>query len=141
MGEFTVSSSGIDYIPQEKRYFPALQRGDIVGGIYEKCNNDGTKSWYLLEDKISKVSQTKEGWKYYTKSKFRPLYADDIDSNTRMMEDAIGKGYIITKEVFGLNEKTRPFAERWVEWANKNKDKAVSILDADLDEEDMENER
>lgn len=140
MAEFTVSSNENNYIPQEKRYFPALQIGDLVGGIYEKCNNDGTKSWYLLEDKISKVSQTREGWKYYTKSKFRPLYAEDVDSNTRMMEDAIGKGYIITKEVFGLNDKTRPFAERWVEWANENKDKAVSILDADLDE-DIETEK
>lgn len=129
-----MSSNGSDYTPQEKRYFPALQIGDNIGAIYEKCTFDGVKSWCLREDKIIKVSQTREGWKYYTKSKFRPLYADDIDSNTRMMEDAIGKGYIITKEVFGLNDKTRPFAERWVEWANRNKDKAVSILDADLDE-------
>lgn len=123
---------------KEKRYFPSLQRGDSVGGIYEKYNKDGTKEWCLLEDNISKVSQTKEGWKYYTKSKFRPLYAEDVDSNTNMMEDAIGKGYIITREVFGLNDKTRPFAERWVKWANNNKDKAVSILDVDLDEEKME---
>lgn len=138
MGQFVISSDGKDYIPQERKYFPALQRGDSVGGIYEKCNDDGTKSWYLLEDKISKVSQTKEGWKYYTKSNFRPLYAEEVDSNTKAMEDAIGKGYIITKEVFGLNDKTRPFAERWVEWANNNKDKAVSILDADLDQEEIE---
>ena len=26
-------------------------------------------------------------------------------------------------------DKTRPFAENWVKWANKNKDKAVSVLD------------
>lgn len=48
--------------------------------------------------------------------------------NTKQMENAIGKGYIITKEVFGLNDKTRPFAESWVKWANDNMDKAVSIL-------------
>ena len=57
-----------------------------------------------------------------------PLDADDVDSNTDMMEYAIGKGYIITREVFGLNDKPRPFAENWVKWANENKDKAVSIL-------------
>ena len=45
-----------------------------------------------------------------------------------MMEDAIGKGYIITREVFGLNDKTRPFAENWVKWANENKDKAVGLI-------------
>jgi hypothetical protein len=39
------------------------------------------------------------------------------------------EGYIITKEVFGLNEITRPKAENWIRWANENKDKAVGILD------------
>ena len=38
------------------------------------------------------------------------------------------KGYIITKEVFGLNDITRPIAEKWIEWANENMDKAVSIV-------------
>ena len=113
-----------------------LYIGDSVGGIYEKIKPDGTKVWELVEDKINKVTETKkDGVKYYTKKHFRPLYADDIDSNTRMMEDAIGKGYIITNEVFGLNDKTRPFAERWVEWANKNKDKADSIFTTEIEEE------
>lgn len=105
-----------------------LNVGDSVGGIYKRERN-GQEFWELVEDKINKVVETKKyGRRYYTKSRFRPLDADDVDSNTKCMEDAIGKGYIITREVFGLNDKTRPFAERWVQWANENMDKAVSIL-------------
>lgn len=102
--------------------------GDNVGGIY-KTSKDGKAFWELVEDKINKITITKKyGRRYFTRSKFRPLDADEVDSNTKDMEDAIGEGYIITREVFGLNEKTRPFAENWVKWANENMDKAVSIL-------------
>ena len=102
--------------------------GDSVGGIY-KITKNGKEFWELVEDKINKITITKKyGRRYFTKSRFYPLDADDVDSNTKMMEKCIGKGYIITREVFGLNEKTRPFAESWVKWANENPDKAVSIL-------------
>lgn len=121
----------------EERYFPKLQIGDSVGGLYQKTKPDGTEFWELRESKISKVVQTKkDGWKYHTKDKFYPLYAEDVDSNTREMENAIGKGYIITREVFGLNKDTRPFAENWVAWANNNMDKAVSLLNAKEEEEE-----
>lgn len=49
------------------------------------------------------------------------------------MEKAVGKGYILTREVFGINDITRPFAENWIKWANENMDKAVSVLEADED--------
>lgn len=45
-----------------------------------------------------------------------------------MEESSIGKGYIIVREVFGLNDKTRPYAERWIKWANKNPDKATGLI-------------
>ena len=102
-----------------------LKVKDSVGGIYKRTK-DGKDEWYLLEDKINKIVETKNGRKYYTKSKFHPLDADDIDSNTEMQENA--KGYIITREVFGLNDITRPMAGNWVKWANENMDKAVSII-------------
>ena len=103
--------------------------GDSVGAIYKR-EREGKEEWYLREDKITKITITKKyGRRYFVKAKFYPLDADDVDSNTEIMEDAIGKGYIITREVFGLNEKTRPFAENWVKWANENMDKAVSILE------------
>lgn len=101
-----------------------LKVGDYVGGLYKKTK-DGISQWELVEDKINKIVELKSGKKYYTKSKFRPLDAEDVDSNTEMQEKA--EGYIITKEVFGLNEITRPKAEKWVEWANENMDKAVGI--------------
>lgn len=106
-----------------------LNVGDSVGGIYKTGTGDDAK-WELVEDKINKITITKKaGRRYFTKSKFRPLDADDVDSNTEDMEACIGKGYILTREVFGLNEKTRPLAERWVKWANENMDKAVGLLE------------
>lgn len=102
-----------------------LRVGDSVGGIYKRTK-EGKEEWYLVEDKINKIVELKSGKKYYTKSKFRPLDADDVDINTKIQEKA--DGYIITKEVFGLNNITRIKAARWVEWANKNMDKAVGII-------------
>jgi threonyl-tRNA synthetase len=103
--------------------------GDSVGGIYKKSKN-GEEFWELVEDEINKITITKKaGRRYFTKSRFYPLDADDVDSTTKEMEEAVDKGYIITREVFGLNDITRPFAENWVKWANENMDKAVSILE------------
>lgn len=105
-----------------------LNVGDSVGGIYKKSKN-GEDFWELVEDKINKITITKKyGRRYFTKSKFYPLDADDVDNNTKDMEESIGQGYILTKEVFGLNEKTRPYAEKWIKWANENKDKAVGLI-------------
>jgi hypothetical protein len=97
-----------------------LKVGDSVGGIYKK-SGIGKDEWYLCEDKINKIVELKSGRKYYTKSKFHPLDADDIDSNTKMQEEA--KDFIIVREVFGLNDVTRPKLENWVIWANLNPDK------------------
>ena len=103
-----------------------LNVGDSVGQL----NKTSAGEWKLYEDKINKITITKKhGRRYFTKSVFYPLVADDVDDNTKDMEDAIGKGYIITREVFGLNEKTRPYAERWIKWANENQDKAVSVFE------------
>lgn len=113
-----------------------LHIGDSVGYIGKAIKN-GIEQWDLVENKITKIDQTeKYGERYHTKSKFYPLDAEDVDSNTKIMEKAVGKGYIFTKEVFGIfgiNDITRPFAENWIKWANENIDKAVSVLEADED--------
>ena len=104
-----------------------LNIGDSVGGLYKRTV-DGKSIWELTEDKINKITITKKyGRRYFTRKVFYPLDADDVDQNTKEMEESVGKGYIITREVFGLNEITRPLAERWVKWANENLDKAVGI--------------
>lgn len=106
-----------------------LNVGDSVG-MLQKREKDGKVFWRLIEDKITKIAITKTySRRYFTKSKFYPLDADDIDSNTKIMEESIGKDWILTNEIFGLNDKTRPYAERWVKWANENIDKAVSVLE------------
>ena len=103
-----------------------LNVGDSVGQLYD---NQTTGNWELIEDKINKITITKKyGRRYFTKSKFYPLDADDVDNNTKDMEKSIGQGYIIVREVFGLNNKTRSYAERWIKWANENKDKAVGLI-------------
>lgn len=100
-----------------------LNIGDLVGGIYKR-EIDGKIVFELVEDKISKITITKKyGRRYFTKSKFYPLDADDVDSNTEMMEESIKRGFIFTSEVFGLNDKTKIFAENWVKWANENPEK------------------
>lgn len=113
-----------------------LHIGDSVGYIGKAIKN-GIEQWGLVENKITKIDQTeKYGERYHTKSKFYPRDAEDVDSNTKIMEKAVGKGYIFTKEVFGIfgiNDITRPFAENWIKWANENMNKAVSVLEADED--------
>lgn len=104
-----------------------LNVGDSVGGLYKRTV-DGKEFWDLIEDKINKITITKKyGRRYFTRKKFYPLDAEDVDQSTKEMEECVGKGYIITREVFGLNEITRPQAERWVRWANENPDKVESI--------------
>lgn len=89
-----------------------LNVGDLVGAIYKRTKH-GKELWELVEDQINKITLTKKyGRRYFTKSQFYPLDADDIDNNTKILEESIGKGYILTYEVFGLNDKTKPYAER-----------------------------
>lgn len=102
-----------------------LNVGDSVGQI----NQTSSGEWKLYEDKINKITVTKKyGRRYFTRSVFYPLDADDVDNNTKDMEESIGKGYILTKKVFGLNEKTKPYAKKWIKWVNENKDKAVGLI-------------
>lgn len=98
--------------------------GDIVGYIqkYEREKDP----YALIEAKVTSVRLTKEGVKVYAPKKFRPLYADDIEFNTDIME---GDTLILFREPFILNEKTRPRAERWVECANRNPEAVKSILE------------
>ena len=90
---------------------------------------DGSEEWTLLTGKINKITDTKKHGRRYFTNIFYPLDADSVDWNTEDMESAEkDKTYILTKEVFGLNDNTRSYAEQWVEWANKNPNKAVGIL-------------
>ena len=91
-----------------------LNVGDSIGQLYD---NQTTGNWELIEDKINKITITKKyGRRDFNKSKFNRLDADDVDNNTKDMEKSIGQGYIIVREVFGLNNKTRSYAERRVKW-------------------------
>lgn len=101
--------------------------GDVLGALYQFENKNDGKYWKLVEDKINKIVELKSGKKYYTKKRFRPLDVEEVDSNTSIQEKA--KGYVLTKEVFCLNEITRPKIEAWVEWANSSEDNGKSIFE------------
>lgn len=65
-----------------------LNVGDYVGQI----NKDSSGVWKLYKDKINKITTTKKyGRRYFTKAVFYPLDADDVDNNTKDMEESIGK--------------------------------------------------
>ncbi len=103
-----------------------LNVGDIIGGIYPS-EKDGKEYWKLIESPISKIVINKSGAKYYSK-RFYPLDVEDVDLNTSSIEDGVDKGYIFVREVFHLNNVTKPFAERWIKYANENPDKDLSVL-------------
>lgn len=91
--------------------------GDSVGEIYKRSDD----KWVLLECKITSISITRKSITVKAPKSFNPLDGEELMDNTKDMQNA--DGYILTKEVFVLNDVTRPKAEKWVEWANKNPDK------------------
>lgn len=98
--------------------------GDTIGYIKEYTMEE-TK-WKLVEAKVTSIRLTREGVKIYAPEKFRPLYADDVEFNTKLME---GDSLIIVKEPFVLNEKTRFRAERWIAAANGDPNAVKPILE------------
>lgn len=89
--------------------------GDVIGYIEEYAREEN--KWELVESKVTSIRLTKEGLKIYAPKRFRPLYAEDVEFNTKLME---GDSLIVVKEPFVLTEKTRFRAERWVAAANSN---------------------
>lgn len=105
-----------------------LKIGDSVGGLYPYIRN-GIEVWELTEDKITKITISKNGRKYHVKSKFRTLCADDVDSNTEIFEEI---DCVFTREVFGLTDKNRRKAEYWVKWVNEDLSRVQSIFEAKI---------
>lgn len=103
-----------------------MKVGSYIGLIRKVQEPNGNELWKLYESKVTRITQNSKGTKIYSKG-FYPLDAEDVELNTEAQEEA--NGYILTREVFELNDITRPKAERWIEWANANMDKAVSILE------------
>ena len=103
-----------------------MKVGSYIGMLTKRQSSDGKEFWKLIESKVTKIIQNSKGTKIYSKG-FYPLDAADVEFNTKEQEEA--QGYILTREVFELNDITRPKVERWIEWANANMDKAVSILE------------
>jgi hypothetical protein len=94
--------------------------GDSIG-----CISKVQDKWKLIESKISRITQSVNGRKIYTK-KFYPLEYDEVKENTETMIEA--DGYINTQEPVLLMPEIRRKCERWIEWANNNPDKAVGLI-------------
>lgn len=102
-----------------------MKVGDSIGGLYKKTKPDGTEMWELSEGKITKIVQNSRGTKIYSK-RFYPIEIEEIEDNTKVMASA--DGWINTREVVWLTPEIRRKCERWVEWANNNPEKAVSLI-------------
>ena len=100
--------------------------GNYIGLIRQAIDSNGKEFWKLSESKITRIVQNSKGTRIYSKN-FYPLDVEEVELNTKMQEEA--QGYILMHEPFELNDITRLKAERWIEWANENIDKAASILD------------
>ena len=78
-----------------KLRFVGIYKGDNVlniGDYVAQINKDSSGVWKLYKDKINKITTTKKyGRRYFTKTVFRSLDADDVDNNTKDMEESIGK--------------------------------------------------
>lgn len=103
-----------------------MKVGDIIGGLYKKEKPDGIECWYLCESKVTKIVSNSRGTKCYSKH-FYPLDVDEVEATTEQMQNA--EGYVITREPMILTDELRRKCERWVEWANANPKKAVSVLE------------
>ena len=95
--------------------------GDSIGGIYKKDNG----KWYLYEGKITSVRIGKNRAKIYSRG-YYPLDYEDVMSNNDILLN--GKNIMLVREVLWLTDEVRARVEAWIEWANANPDKAVSIL-------------
>ena len=102
-----------------------MKVGEFIGGLYKKTLPDGKELWYLCESKITKIVQNTKGTKVYSKH-FYPIDIEEIESNSKIMEEA--NGYINIREVVYLNEINRTKCERWVKWANEHLDEVKSII-------------
>lgn len=114
-----------------------MKVGDSIGGLYQSTLPDGTKKWKLHEGKIIKIVQTNSGTKVHSKQ-FHPLFIEEIEDNTKIMEEA--NGYILVREVCLLTPEIRARCERWITWANANLDSVVGLLD-DLQNEYKEDKK
>lgn len=98
--------------------------GDTIGYIQKYLRDENP--FALIEAKVTSIRLTKDGLKVYAPKKFRPLYAEDIEFNTNIMD---GDSLVLINEPFVLTSKTRARAERWVEWANKNPGEVKPLLE------------
>jgi hypothetical protein len=98
--------------------------GDTIGYIQKYLRDDNP--YALIEAKVTSIRLTKEGLKVYAPKKFRPLFAEDIEFNTKIMS---GDSLILVKEPFVLNDITRSRVERWVAAVNENPELARELLE------------
>ena len=102
-----------------------IKPGDYIGGIYTSTKDDGTKYYILVKSKVSKIVSSRKATKVYSNN-FYPLDLEDIETNTKDMEEA--SGYILTKEAFKLTEPIERHCLMWIDWANKNPDKVDALI-------------
>lgn len=86
-------------------------------GFIQRRRNETKDAFKLIVAKVQRVNIGKKKTSVYTKE-FYPLDAEEIESNTKMMDTS--KGLIIVGEPFVIKEEDVPYFQAVVDDFNKN---------------------
>lgn len=95
-------------------------------GFIQRRRNETKYAFKLIVAKVQRVNIGKKKTSVYTKE-FYPLDMEDIESNTRMMDES--KGLILVGEPFVIKDEQIPYFEAVVDDFNKNGAKSIWDLE------------
>lgn len=94
-----------------------IKRGDMVGFInkvlFDMKGNENY--WRLTEGKVKSITINSRGRRIKA-DHFYTLDADEIESNTKWMEET--EGLVLVREPFLLTDKLKERANKWIEQEN-----------------------
>lgn len=94
-----------------------IKRGDMVGFIskvlFDMKGNENY--WRLTEGKVKSITINSRGRRIKA-DHFYTLDADEIESNTKWMEET--EGLVLVTEPFLLTDKLKERANKWIEQEN-----------------------
>ena len=95
-----------------------VKLGDIIGMIVKFIE---PQKYELREAKVTSIRITKQGTKIYAPKCFHPIFLDEIECNTNLMNE--NKDIVLVHEPVLLNDEIRERMQRWCEFATEHYDK------------------
>lgn len=89
-----------------------VEVGNSVGMIIKFLD---PPKYELRECKVTSIRITKQGTKVYAPKCFRPIFYDEIEFNTKWMNQ--NKNIVLVREPVLLNDEIRERMNRWCDWA------------------------